>query len=381
MSNNNKTRVAFCLRDMQIGGVESVAIRTFDQLIKRDDLDISFVSYVKITEPVYAKWFAEHPQVKQYVLYPCPWLGTKLKRFFLIRIAQHLLRDIYRWGRRVFFRHKILSNVDVIVDYYDFGFAAELKRVKAKKIAWWHSSITKFLSKNYVKNLRRYDLFVTLTDGFVEEFKECWPEYAHKVARLYNPVDVDGIRNRASMVETVDIGDYFVCVARLSADKDIETVLRAFDKFWVDNNMPDVKMIFVGGGDIAKYRAIADGFSAAKNIEMVGAQPNPFGFMRGSMAHILSSKSEGLPTVLIEAMAVGTLNISSDCKNGPREILMNGDAGLLFRPGDVEQLAQHMRDVWQKKVPVKKMIDVATKSLSRFESVLIAPEVVERLKK
>lgn len=375
-----KTRVAFCLRDMQIGGVESVAIRTFEQLINRDDLDISFVSYVKITEPVYAQWFANHPQVKQYVLYPCPWLGTKLKRFFVLRIGQHLMRDLYRWGRRVFFRHKILSDVDVVVDYYDFGFVSELKRVKVKKIAWWHSSITKFLSKNYAKNLRYYDLFVTLTDGFVDEFKECWPEYAHKVARLYNPVDVDGIRNRANVAEPVDMGDYFVSVARLSADKDIETVLRAFDKFWTINNQPDVKMVFVGGGDIEKYRTIANGYGAAKNIEFVGAQPNPFGFMRGAMAHILSSHSEGLPTVLIEAMATGTLNISSNCKNGPREILLDGDAGLLFQPGNAEQLAQHMTDVWRGVVPVKKMIDVATKSLPRFESVLIAPEVVERLK-
>lgn len=290
------------------------------------------------------------------------------------------MRDLYRWGRRVFFRHKILSDVDVVVDYYDFGFVSELKRVKVKKIAWWHSSITKFLSKNYVKNLRYYDLFVTLTDGFVDEFKECWPEYAHKVARLYNPVDVDGIRNRANVAEPVDMGNYFVSVARLSADKDIETVLRAFDKFWTINNQPDVKMVFVGGGDIEKYRTIANGYGAAKNIEFVGAQPNPFGFMRGAMAHILSSHSEGLPTVLIEAMATGTLNISSNCKNGPREILLNGDAGLLFQPGNAEQLAQHMTDVWRGVVPVKKMIDVATKSLPRFESVLIAPEVVERLK-
>ena len=67
-----KIRVAFCMRDMQMGGAEAVLVRTLEQLIKRDDLDVSFVSYVKITEPVYAQWFANHPQVKQYVLYPQP---------------------------------------------------------------------------------------------------------------------------------------------------------------------------------------------------------------------------------------------------------------------------------------------------------------------
>ena len=88
MRRKKKLKVVFCLRDMQLGGVESVLVRTLEQLIKRDDLDISFVSYVKITEPVYAEWFNAHPEIKTYVLYPCSWLGTELKRFFLVRLVR-----------------------------------------------------------------------------------------------------------------------------------------------------------------------------------------------------------------------------------------------------------------------------------------------------
>lgn len=381
MSRKSKVKVAFCLRDMQLGGVESVMIRTLEQLVKRDDMEISFVSYVKITEPVYVDWFNAHPEIKRYVLYPCPWLGTKLRHFFLLRFVQHIMRDVYRGARRVFLRHKILANVDVVVDYYDFGFRKELKRVRAKKIAWWHSSINKFLNRaSYINYVKYYDLFVTLTDGFVDEFKTRWPQYKKKIVRMYNPMDIDAIRARANSAPSVGADNYFVCVSRLSGDKDIETVLRGFDKFVNENNNPDVRMVFVGGGDVDKYRAIANKLSAHEKIEFVGAQKNPMGFMRGAMANILSSYSEGLPTVLLEAMAVGTVNISSDCKNGPREILLDGDAGLLFAPGNADELAQHMDKIWNNKIAVEKLKNTATKSLARFDAVQIATDVAGRIK-
>ena len=112
----------------------------------------------------------------------------------------------------------------------------------------------------------------------------------------------------------------------------------------------------------------------------LGAQKNPFGFMRGAMAHILSSRAEGMGVVLVEAMLAGTLNIASDCKNGPREILMDGKAGLLFRPGDADGLAQHMENVWKNDVPVDSMIKMAEKSCNRFNAENIIPSVVDVIK-
>ena len=80
--------------------------------------------------------------------------------------------------------------------------------------------------------------------------------------------------------------------------------------------------------------------------------------------------------VLIESMIVGTLNISSDCKCGPREVLLNGEAGLLFEPGNIEQLAKCMDDVYNKKINEKQMITNATKSLNRFDADKIVYEII-----
>lgn len=373
-----KQKIVFCLRDMQLGGAESVLVRVLEQLLERNDLEISFVSYVNISEPFYAEWFRKHPEIKHCVLYPCPWLGTKLKRFFLLRIIQHWTRDIYRWGKRVFIGCHVLKNADVVIDYYDFGFRKEFKNLHAKKIAWWHSSINKFFSKNCnTKFIKDYDLFVALTDGFVEEFKQRLPQYKNKIVRIYNPIDINSVQKKIVASKLPDFNEYFVCVARLSQDKDIETVLRAFDMFWQKNNQPNVYMVFVGGGDQKKYREIADRLIAQKNIVFVGPQKNPFGFMRGALANILSSHSEGMAMVLVESMLAGTLNIASDCKNGPREILLHGNAGLLFVPGDAEKLAQHMEVVWNKQVPVQKLIKAASDSCHRFDAKNVMPDIIK----
>ncbi len=372
-----KIKVAFCLRDMQLGGVESVLIRTLDELQKNKDIDISVITYVKIGEPVYVEYFKQRPNIKCEVLYPCSWLGTKLPHFFLWRLSVHLMRDIYRNIKRMFVAKK-LKDIDVFIDYHDFGFHNELKRINdAKKIAWFHSSWNVFESRGFIKYLKYYDNFVVLTDDFKNEFIKKYPDYQNKILRIYNPIDIEQIKEKSKeKCNNID-GDYFCAVARLTPDKDIETIIRAFDLFWQKNNKPDIKMVFVGDGNRADYyKSVANNLPAKKQFVFAGAQSNPFGIMKGAIAHILSSYGEGMGLVLIESMIVGTINISSDCKCGPREILLNGDAGLLFEPGNIEQLAKCMDDIYNKKIDIKQMITKATKSLNRFEADKIVEQII-----
>ena len=373
-----KTKIAFCLRDMQLGGVESVLIRTLDKLSKYKNIDISMITYVNVKEAQYVEYFRTHPNIKCYSLYPCPFLGTQLPHFFLWRLIIHFMRSIYRTFKRQFVMRRF-KDIDVFIDYHDFGFAKELKYIKtAKKIAWFHSSINVFIKRQFINKINVYDKIVVLTDEFINSFDAIYPNQKQNLIRIYNPIDIDDIKQKSNQKIKAIKGDYFCAVSRLTPDKDIKTLLSGFDLFWNKNNQPNIKLVIVGDGNKKEeYKNYAQGLKACEQIVFVGIQKNPFAYMKGAMAHILSSYGEGLPTVLIESMVVETVNVAGYCKCGPREILLDGRAGMLFEPGNSVQLAECMGDIYNNKINVKKMIDEATKSLKRFD----ADEIVKEIKK
>ncbi len=375
-----KTTIAICLRDMQVGGVESVLIQTLTEMLARGDVNIRVITYTNITAPVYRDWFARHPEIKLTVLYPCRFLGTKMPHFFLWKIFKHWARDIYRWVKYITISSHRFNDVDVFIDYYNFSFVREFKKWHGKKITWWHSGIDALYAGGRMRYMPMYDGLVMLTRDAADELRAQYPEYSDKIIQIYNPIDAAHARELAGRGKYMR-GDYFVCVARLTHDKDIETVLRAFDMFWQNASRPNFKMVFVGDGNIAdEFKQIARTLPSAQQIKFVGATANPFGYMAHARANILSSYSEGMGVVLVEAAAVGTLNIASDCRNGPREILMDGRAGLLFAPGDATELALRMMDVYTGRVDTQKMIDTATKNLSRFDATKITEQIMKVIK-
>lgn len=372
-----KINIAFCLRDMQLGGVESVLIRTLDELQKQKNINISIITYVDITEPIYINYFKEHPNIKIYSLYPCKYLGTKLPHFFLFKLFMHLMRDMYRNFKRSIFGLKNFKHIDVFIDYHDFGFSNELKCVKyAKKIAWFHSSLSVFVKRKFERNLKYYDNVVVLTDECKQDLQKLYPQIADKIVRIYNPINIKDIEIKSKEKNKIS-GDYFCSVSRLSYDKDIKTLLDGFDLFWNQNKKPKVKLVIVGDGDKAdEYKKYANNLKSNKQIIFTGKQSNPFVYMKNSLANILSSYGEGLPTVVIESAIVGGLNIASDCKFGPREILLNGRGGLLYKPGSASELSKCMNDVYNKNINIKNMVKESTKALKRFESKNIIKEII-----
>ncbi len=76
------------------------------------------------------------------------------------------------------------------------------------------------------------------------------------------------------------------------------------------------------------------------NVTFINFKKNPYPYIKMADLFILSSKFEGLPNVLLEAIVLKKFIISSNCPTGPREILLNGKAGYLFSVSDYKQLSQ-----------------------------------------
>ena len=82
---------------------------------------------------------------------------------------------------------------------------------------------------------------------------------------------------------------------------------------------------------------------------------------------ILSSRFEGLPNVLLEAISLRKFIISSDCPTGPREILENGKNGLLFKIGDYKKLSRLILFYKNNKRTCSKIMKNLNKSSDRFD--------------
>jgi glycosyltransferase involved in cell wall biosynthesis len=128
-----------------------------------------------------------------------------------------------------------------------------------------------------------------------------------------------------------------VGVGRLDRQKDFLTLLKAFERV---RQARSCRLVIVGEGPLRGALETARGTSAyPEDIDLPGFVAKPFSYMSHADVFVLSSRYEGLPNALIEALACGAPVVSADCPSGPREILDNGRFGRLTPVGDDKAMA------------------------------------------
>ncbi len=129
-------------------------------------------------------------------------------------------------------------------------------------------------------------------------------------------------------------------VGRLRRKNDFVTLLRAFAKV---REHKESRLVILGdGSERGKLLSLAEELGILDSIDLPGFAANPFAYMRRASLFVLSSLFEGSPNSLIEALAVGTPVVATDCHSGPREILQDEKFGPLVPVGDVDAMAKAM---------------------------------------
>jgi glycosyltransferase involved in cell wall biosynthesis len=127
---------------------------------------------------------------------------------------------------------------------------------------------------------------------------------------------------------------------RLTRQKDFPTLIRAFAEL---HKVRPCRLIILGDGRQAdQLRALATDLGVAADLGLPGFTDNPYSYMAQAQLFVLSSRWEGSPNVLTEAMALGTPVVATDCPSGPAEILQGGRYGPLVEMGDWQGLAEAM---------------------------------------
>lgn len=137
-------------------------------------------------------------------------------------------------------------------------------------------------------------------------------------------------------------GPVVVAVGRLIVKKDYPTLLRAFAGLKTER---PARLIVLGEGrERSKLEALVKQLGLEGRVDFYGRTPNPYAFLARADLFVLSSRFEGMPSVVIEALACGCPAVSTDCPSGPSEILGDGAFGPLTPVGDVAALQQAMAE-------------------------------------
>ena len=193
---------------------------------------------------------------------------------------------------------------------------------------------------------RRADALIGISRGVGEALVQMTGPGGPPVYTIWNPVDLDNIRLQAAQAPdhpwlADKEGPVIVSVGRLVAAKDFGTLLRAFARM---RRSLKCRLIVLGeGGQRRRLTALADSLGVAADFDLPGFRSNPFALMGRADLFVISSIFEGANNALMEALALGTPCVATDCPSGPREILDDGRLGRLVKVGDVDGLADAMQ--------------------------------------
>jgi glycosyltransferase involved in cell wall biosynthesis len=190
---------------------------------------------------------------------------------------------------------------------------------------------------------RRADAVAALAQGVADDLLAQAPGLRGRVRVIPNAGYDDGALAAAAepLAAAESVGrPLIVACGRLTPQKDYPTLLRALAR--VRRELPATLWIVGQGEQRGELEALADRLEVASAVRFMGFQANPYPFMRAADLFVLSSRWEGFGNVIVEAMAVGTPVVATDCNHGPREIIRHGESGLLAPPGDDAALATAM---------------------------------------
>ncbi len=192
------------------------------------------------------------------------------------------------------------------------------------------------------------DRIIAVSEGVRQDTLAISGVDQEKVVVVRNPVITSRMIEAASAPaphpwENGSEDPLILAVGRLTLQKDFATLLRAFAD--LRKHRPCRLVILGDGRQRENLLTLSNELGIDKALALPGFTTNPYSYMKRADLFVLSSRWEGSPNVLTEAMALGTPVVSTDCPSGPSELLDRGRIAPLVPVGDWKALSQAMLSV------------------------------------
>jgi glycosyltransferase involved in cell wall biosynthesis len=325
-----KKSISFLLPDFCDGGVEKVTLNIITGLVERG-YEIDLVLFKNEGE-----YISHLPRSVNVVSLNSSRSASSLP---------HLIKYLKRTQPDILISAKNHVNLLAII-------AKKIANVKTKLVISVHGTTSEGLrgtkGKIIAQLMRIFypsaNAIITVSEGVAIDLAKVAKININTINIIYNPVVTADIYNKAKE-ESKELNNLpsplLLSVGRLSYEKDFITLIKAFSMYRKEN---DGTLLIIGEGPERKnLEALIDKLNIKNDVLLPGFRSNPYKYMKNADLFVLSSLTEGLPTVIIESLACGTPVVSTDCPHGPREILMDGKYGKLVPVRNPEVLADAIK--------------------------------------
>lgn len=263
-------------------------------------------------------------------------------------------------------------------NYLIFSFQANwyaiiIAKVFGIKIVTRSNTAPEGWSKNNLKK-KIYKIIINYADKVIVnsmEFKKSLKKYFNVNSKcIYNPLNISTISKQA-LVKIKPYKFYkkdclnLINIGRFTDQKNQLLILKSINN--LKYKIP-IKLLIIGRGPNYLFlRNFIKSHNLEKFVDLKKNIDNPYPYLKNSDIFILSSNYEGLPNVLLEAQYFKKLIISTKCPTGPKEILLNGRAGIFFKMNNYKDLCNKLLFVYKNKKKLKQKIETGFINLERFD--------------
>ena len=309
---------------LMMGGIEKVLLETLKNLSELyDDIDLVLKDDYKEQN----LFLDEIPKnVKIHFLFEAYSGKNRIKK----EIKRGIKRFFYPIKLKKFLKNK---NYDVIIDFSYNLFNYKMK-FDIPVIGWAHFGAISHEDNNIEKDIRegqkykKYDKIIAICEEMRDEFVNELGIETNKVEMIYNAIDIEKIKKKAEEknveLEKYLKEDYILQVSRMVPQKQPEELIEVYRE--LKKRGIKEKLYYVGNGkSYSEVQEKIKKYNLENDIILLGQQLNPYPFFKNAKLFLHTAKHEGIPTVLIESMALDTVVSAYSCPTGVKELLGEND--------------------------------------------------------
>ena len=299
-------------------------------------------------------------------------LNTSRAIFSIFKLRNIILNYKYsnKFSKIIVFSNQNFGN---IVSYFSLFQIKNIKKIFIDRNHLeelnYSDSFSKFLKNILIKVLikliyKHGDLVIGISRKLSKDLSNFTNT---KVKTIYSPAFDKSILKKASKkINLSSKFDYIINVSRFTKRKDHFTSIQGFKL--ASEKIKNLKLILIGyGPEYQNIKKLIQKLKIKKKVLILKNVNNAYPYIKKSSLLVLSSKYEGMSNVLVEAIVLNTPVISSNCKSGPSEILLNGKGGDLFKVSDFKDLSNKIINFYKNKRLLNQKLKAAKKKLYRFE--------------